>query len=209
MDCAAEKICNDCGIAKPVGGFGVYRRNKDGRNGYCRPCAVIRSRATQAKVKADPERLGARRRQNAERKKAKRGALLADPILGPAAKAAARAAARRAFAKLPALDRLIRARERGKTVGWSLTREWAYSQYERQGGRCYWTGTHLDMSRKCVLRKPSLDRLTPGGPYSPDNVVLACFAANRARSNATAADFSAFLAELADALPAHRNANRT
>jgi hypothetical protein len=65
------------------------------------------------------------------------------------------------------------------------------------------------MSGKCKMRKPSLDRLIPGGPYSPGNVVLACFFANLGRSNNQAPNFSAFLSELADALPAHRNANRT
>jgi hypothetical protein len=33
-----NKVCRKCGAEKPLDEFTVFKRNKDGRHSYCRPC---------------------------------------------------------------------------------------------------------------------------------------------------------------------------
>lgn len=206
----AEKRCAVCGAVRPMSMFSTNRRRSDGKCAQCKEC----DRARHSKIKAGLSKNPAALSAHLERKNAKSRALYQLRKSDPAEYAKERERRRRAERKwrysLPAHHRLvIKSNKVRRWASFSLTREWADGQLARQGGRCYWTGIPLDLTGRNWLAKPSLDRLTPGGPYSPDNVVLACMFANTGRMDAGAGDFDRFLSELADSLPAYRNAGRT
>lgn len=68
--------------------------------------------------------------------------------------------------------------------------------FRRDGGRCTWCGRPVQrvrVHRGLPTDAATLDHLTPrahGGPLSPDNLVLACFACNNARGDMPAEDFA-------------------
>lgn len=47
------KICSHCGKEKPIEEFGIKRKNKDGRNNYCKECQ--RELAKQSKIRRKSE----------------------------------------------------------------------------------------------------------------------------------------------------------
>lgn len=59
-----SKRCNACGEVKPLEGFSVARRNKDGRQTVCKPCQVAKSKAWR---EANPVRRKAQRRRYSAR----------------------------------------------------------------------------------------------------------------------------------------------
>jgi hypothetical protein len=66
-------------------------------------------------------------------------------------------------------------------IGWSLeiTSEWIHNQYERQAGRCFYTGVPFEIGAEVRgMRRPSLDRRDSSRGYEPDNVVLCLVAVN-------------------------------
>lgn len=74
----------------------------------------------------------------------------------------------------------------------------------KQDGRCAWFGVPLSTLVRRGTQNPyqlTIDRLDCDKGYIKDNVVLACFAANAARSNLDPDDFRAFVADLRQHLP--------
>ena len=66
--------------------------------------------------------------------------------------------------------------------------------WQIQGGKCYWFGVPLLLGAgNYHPQKPSLDRLDGAKPYSRDNVVLACRAANMGRNDSDAETFHEFV----------------
>ncbi len=65
----------------------------------------------------------------------------------------------------------------------TITETWILDQFQKQSGKCYWTGVSMVPSLETSLSIPSLDRLDCSGFYTPSNVVLASWGANRVRSN--------------------------
>lgn len=69
--------------------------------------------------------------------------------------------------------------------------------FEKQQGKCYWFGVPLQPSLQArAPQKPSLDRLDASKPHSPENCVLACFAANVGRNSTKMEDWRMFLRTL-------------
>jgi hypothetical protein len=69
--------------------------------------------------------------------------------------------------------------------------------WERQRGLCAWFG--IPMDRDAPPRdpaRPSIDRLDVDGPYSPENTVLACIAANLGRQRASVERWAAIVAAI-------------
>lgn len=61
---ARPKRCPDCGEVKPAAAFYAHRRNSDGRQTYCIPCAKVRAAAWQ---RANPRKRNMIRRQYYQR----------------------------------------------------------------------------------------------------------------------------------------------
>lgn len=69
--------------------------------------------------------------------------------------------------------------------------------YNKQNGRCYWTGVTLVPSRKVKYPlQPSLDRLDINEGYVKSNIVLCCFVANMGRNTNSELEFKDFLLTL-------------
>lgn len=90
----------------------------------------------------------------------------------------------------------------------TITVGWLIDQFEKQSGRCYWTGVPMVPSEiPLEPHKPSPDRLDCTRGYEPDNVVLTTFFANRARMDIPSHDFEKLIAEIVEGSQyAHRNA---
>lgn len=83
----------------------------------------------------------------------------------------------------------------------TLTKADVQALYDRQGGRCYWFQVPLVPSAVTKHpQKPSLDRLDATKGYTPDNVVLSCYAANIGRNTSTSETFEAFVILLRESL---------
>lgn len=87
-----------------------------------------------------------------------------------------------------------------------LTRAWIKDQWQKQNGRCYWTGIPLirqitapGQPERKDCRFVSIDRLDHEKGYTPDNCVLACRFVNLGR-NDYSGDFEQFLRDLRAAL---------
>lgn len=89
-----------------------------------------------------------------------------------------------------------------------LSLEWCEEQWQKQDGRCHWTGIPL-IRRMTAPGHPerrdprfvSIERLDPDKGYTPDNCVLACRFVNFGRNDYTG-DFVEFLRQLSAALKA-------
>lgn len=78
----------------------------------------------------------------------------------------------------------------------SLTEQDVLEQYAAQDGKCFWFG--VEMIPSVGIRdpqRPSIDRLDNSRGYTPDNIVLACIAANVGRSNSDILTFASFCAD--------------
>lgn len=64
---------------------------------------------------------------------------------------------------------------------------------KKQNGKCYWLGTDLDITNKCKLRKPSLDRLDNNKGYEVGNIVITSLFANTGRRDATILEMKDFI----------------
>lgn len=79
----------------------------------------------------------------------------------------------------------------------SLTREDIIRQYERQDGRCYYSGVKLDFNLiKHSPRYPSIDRVDSTRGYTPDNIVVASWWMNRAKFTYKREDFISLIEEM-------------
>jgi len=70
----------------------------------------------------------------------------------------------------------------------SIDLEWLLSQWEKQAGRCYYTGWLMQLSGVTALR-PTIERLNSDVGYTSENVVLACRQANWAKNDYTLVEF--------------------
>lgn len=92
----------------------------------------------------------------------------------------------------PRAGALVRgAKNRAKTKGipFSLTRKWVFEKF---ASGCEMTGIPFDLETKGRVWinpwGPSLDRIDPDGPYSPENTRVVCWAYNLAKCRWTDAD---------------------
>lgn len=95
---------------------------------------------------------------------------------------------------IDSLWRGSRSSSKARNLEHAITRDDLHAVWERQNGRCYWTGVEMEPTE--VNRhplKPSLDRIDPARGYTPDNIVLACLMVNLGRSNCGPDDFMAAL----------------
>lgn len=73
-----------------------------------------------------------------------------------------------------------------------LTWESILSKIKSQGYNCALTGTpltcHLEKGKR-VRTNASVDRIIPGGPYTPDNIQIVCRSVNSWRSDLTVQEF--------------------
>lgn len=92
--------------------------------------------------------------------------------------------------KLEAISR--RAKKAGRPF--SLTRDWFYSQWQAQQGRCALTGFPMVMFGQPMERYlVSVDRIDPSMGYAPDNCRLVCYVANFMRGNLDDAELRVWL----------------
>ena len=96
---------------------------------------------------------------------------------------------------------LIRAAKRKwvgkKLVPVSIDEQWVLSQFQKQDGKCYWTGVDLEITAiSHHPLKPSLDRLNTKGDYSPTNTVITALSVNIGRNENSAEKFREFLKEI-------------
>jgi hypothetical protein len=87
------------------------------------------------------------------------------------------------------------ARNRGITF--SVTTADLAAQFERQRGRCFYTGIRFAISRTFRgMRQASLDRVDPSRPYDVGNVVWCLVAINYAKNDYASADFLELLEDI-------------
>lgn len=78
-----------------------------------------------------------------------------------------------------------------------MTSAWLRAQFERQKGRCFYTGIRFTLTEKFRgLRNPSIDRIDPTKGYEPGNVVWCLVAINYAKNEYVAEDFIALLEDI-------------
>tara|TARA_B100000989_G_C19500766_1_gene454165 strand:+ start:797 stop:1525 length:729 start_codon:yes stop_codon:yes gene_type:complete len=85
-----------------------------------------------------------------------------------------------------------------KIVPVSIDEKWVLSQFQKQDGKCYWTGVELEITNFANHPlKPSLDRLEIKGDYSSTNTVLTALSVNIGRNDNNAIDFKKFIKKIA------------
>ena len=80
-------------------------------------------------------------------------------------------------------------RKRDKRVTIKYIRE----LLKKQNNKCYWLGIDLDVTNKCKLRKPSLDRLDNNKGYEIGNIVITSLFANTGRRDANILEMKEFV----------------
>lgn len=99
-------------------------------------------------------------------------------------------------------DKLVRAARSRKKYPVTITASWVAEKIRR--GRCEATGMEFDLSRidgrTRNPRAPSIDRIDPNGPYSPENVQVVLFAYNTAKGEMADAEARALLKQMAATL---------
>ena len=82
---------------------------------------------------------------------------------------------------------------------WTVTTEYLTTLWEKQRGRCYYSGIPMlgrgSSSGRPVWNSPSLDRKSPAHGYVPDNVVWCINAVNSFKGELTEKAFKEVLAE--------------
>lgn len=97
------------------------------------------------------------------------------------------------------LKKRARAIKNGRSypVPVAISTQWIREQFERQKGRCFYTGIPFQISKtKRWPWKPSLDRVDPTKAYTPDNVVLCLCAVNYMKNDYSLEVFTALLDEI-------------
>lgn len=157
--------------------------------------ARAHARAGSARWRAkNPERVKelSRKYRSTPEFKAKRRAHRAQTHVKAKEAPAKKAGFERLAARLPWTYWLLRtARNTAKAFGmeFSLTTEDLERMWSGQGGLCKWTKIQMVQARKSGHLKASLDRLNGDGGYTPDNVVLTTWFANRARGTMSVEEF--------------------
>jgi hypothetical protein len=83
-----------------------------------------------------------------------------------------------------AIIMLFKARQRAKAKGYAvtITKEWVAERVRR--GVCAYTGIRFVLDGGTAHKyAPSLDQITPGGGYTPENTRVVVWMFNQARSN--------------------------
>lgn len=156
------KLCKKCSTEKPLLEFYDDSKRRGGKAPYCKDCAKAYNRNRHA----DPA-VKQRHQQNYLARRDK-----------PGFKVAARLRSEKHFQSLKGrAQSLLRCAQRSPD-GCSLTLDWVMRGIER--GMCPVTGIAFDLTnghQKITGRAknpyaPSLDRINPKGPYSPENTRL-------------------------------------
>jgi hypothetical protein len=66
---------------------------------------------------------------------------------------------------------------------------WLISQWEKQKGKCYYTGWQMELNSDLTNFHPTLERLDSSKDYTPENVVLCCRQTNWAKNSYSMKDF--------------------
>jgi len=108
-------------------------------------------------------------------------------------------------AEIPAwIHKLVasaRSRAKARFIPFQLTERDVVELFRQQNGKCYWFKVDLFCSeQRRHPRLPSLDRVNSDKGYCYGNVVLACWAANQAKSNLDPLDWEEFLDHLKAAM---------
>ena len=70
----------------------------------------------------------------------------------------------------------------------TLTYDDLLNQYNKQNGKCYYTGRVMDL-RINSINSLSIDRIDSGKNYSKDNIVLCCSIVNFMKKKSNIQDF--------------------
>lgn len=84
-------------------------------------------------------------------------------------------------------DRVRRASQRKKHYEYSLNEAWVVSQWDRQRGRCFYSGVPMTTTQSAKL--VSIERLDCDKGYSPENCVLVCWQINMMRRRMPISEF--------------------
>lgn len=91
----------------------------------------------------------------------------------------------------------VKKRHSQTSIPVSIDEEFILDLYNRQGGRCYWTGLEMIPSKiNKYPFQPSLDRIDNSKGYTPDNVVLCCLSMNMGRNSVSMEIFEEFLLKI-------------
>lgn len=78
-----------------------------------------------------------------------------------------------------------------------ITAKWLLRQFDRQGGRCFYTGIPFVLGGPFrSMRGPSLDRLDPKKGYIPSNVVLCLTCINYMKNDYSVRDVLTLLEDI-------------
>jgi CRISPR/Cas system Type II protein with McrA/HNH and RuvC-like nuclease domain len=78
-----------------------------------------------------------------------------------------------------------------------ITREWIQEQFDRQNGRCFYTGIKMIITKENrYLFKPSMERIDCSKPYTRDNCVLVCLGSNLGRNDIELSEYLKFIESL-------------
>lgn len=187
------KTCLTCRETKDERSFYRNRHLKDGYNQYCKSCWKLytNNRRSRPEVRAKVRAQG-REYNNRPEIRARLDAWCRDNWASRIVHKAESHASQRT-------------RKQKSGITCTITREFIIELWEKQEGRCYYSG--LPLVRE--MYKPdsvSLDRIDTKRGYEPDNVALTCNAMNRAKNAHSEQEFRDFLRRLADALNSHSEA---
>lgn len=174
----AVKQCTHCGETKPVEEFALNNTNTtDGRQSWCKPCTLGAEKKWREDNPEENQKNVARRFGNYYMSINGRSAHLLNN---------ARSRARRAG------------------VDCSLTKEWIMEKLEK--GTCEITGLPFEYKtghgkgHRQNSFSPSLERIVPIGPYSPENTIMAVWIYNRAKGAFPLEDFNKMCVSVANQL---------
>jgi hypothetical protein len=175
-----DQCCTKCKQTKPatLEYFPAERRQRSGLASWCRLCY---SAATRAHYKRDPDARRAFANDYYRTNKPDRLAYAKTHM----------DEGRRDWRTYLLRQVKVTANKKGRPM--VLTMEDIERMWAKQKGRCYWWGIELVASSGLRdPQRPSIDRLDCSKGYYPDNVVIACLAANLARSDTTVERFREF-----------------
>lgn len=87
-------------------------------------------------------------------------------------------------------------RARIKSFAFSLTEGWIVAQWDKQKGRCFYSGEPMEL--QSGPRLVTVERLDVGKGYEPENCVLACLRINMMRASIPMGEFVWWCHRVAD-----------
>lgn len=206
------KSCPQCRRDLPIAEFSKNRSRKDGHAHHCKGCCSAQNSAWRS-INADRHRATARRwaANNPDRFERNVTKYRSDPVHKELAKEKSKvwyAANKPRVRQRDRVDfwasKLARAavgsaRSRGHAH--AIDEAFVMSLFEKQNGRCFWTGVPLVPSvERGDPQRPSIDRFDNNVGYEPANCVLACWFANRGRGSVDSNRFATFIREMKAAI---------